>query len=70
MNWQYWIVILLVGLCFAEVSRRIYLFFRRSQSNNNPCDNCASGCELRDLMDKKKKECKENQAPPKKNCCG
>jgi hypothetical protein len=27
MNWQYWIVILLVGLCFAEVSRASIFFF-------------------------------------------
>ncbi|WP_321332694.1 hypothetical protein [uncultured Bacteroides sp.] len=70
MNWQNWVVIILVILCFGEVSRRIYLFFRRAEDNDNPCANCASGCELKDMMEKKQKKCKDKATKSKKNCCG
>ena len=70
MNWQDWVVIILVVLCFGEISRRIYLFFRRSQSNDNPCANCTSGCDLKDLAEKKKKRGKGSATKAKKNCCG
>ncbi len=32
-------------------------FFRRVKENDNPCASCASGCELKDMMEKKRKEC-------------
>ncbi|WP_321480480.1 hypothetical protein [uncultured Bacteroides sp.] len=70
MNWQEWIVIILVILCFGEILRRIYLFFLRSKENDDPCANCASGCELKDLLDEKKKKCRDKPVKPKKNCCG
>lgn len=34
-----------------------YFFFRRTRENQNPCDSCVSGCELKDMMDKKRGEC-------------
>ena len=57
MNWQEWVVGLLIVLCVARILYGIYLFFRRVKENDNPCASCASGCELKDMMEKKQKEC-------------
>ena len=46
MNWQEWVVGLLIVLCVARILYGIYLFFRRVKENDNPCASCASGCEL------------------------
>ena len=56
MNWQEWVVGLLIVLCVARILYGIYLFFRRVKENDNPCASCASGCELKDMMEKKQKE--------------
>ena len=53
-NWQEWVVGVLVVLCIARVVYGIFLFFRRTRENQNPCDSCVSGCELKDMMDKKR----------------
>lgn len=44
-------------------------FFRRVKENDNPCASCASGCELKDMMEKKQKECSSKKKNTKKNCC-
>ena len=56
-NWQDWVVGVLVVLCIARVIYGIFRFFRRTRENQNPCDSCVSGCELKDMMDKKRGEC-------------
>ena len=53
-NWQDWVVGVLVVLCIARVIYGIFRFFRRTRENQNPCDSCVSGCELKDMMDKKR----------------
>ena len=70
MNWQEWVVGLLIILCVARILYGIYVFFRRVKENDNPCASCASGCELKDMMDKKRKECSSKKKKTKKNCCG
>ena len=52
-NWQDWVVGVLVVLCIARVIYGIFRFFRRTRENQNPCDSCVSGCELKDMMEKK-----------------
>ena len=47
-NWQEWVVGVLVVLCIARVVYGIFLFFRRTRENQNPCDSCVSGCELKE----------------------
>ena len=42
MNWQEWVVGLLIVLCVARILYGIYLFFRRVKENDNPCASCAS----------------------------
>lgn len=69
MNWQEWVVGLLIVLCVARILYGIYLFFRRVKENDNPCASCASGCELKDMMEKKQKECSSKKKNTKKNCC-
>ena len=56
-NWQDWVVGVLVVLCIARVIYGIFRFFRRTRENQNPSDSCVSGCELKDMMDKKRGEC-------------
>ena len=57
INWQEWVVGVLVVLCIARIIYGIFLFFRRTRENKNPCDSCVSGCELKDMLEKKRKEC-------------
>ena len=40
------------------------------ESDHNPCDSCASGCELKNLYDKKRAECSGVTKKKKKSCCG
>lgn len=56
-NWQEWVVGVLIVLCIARVIYGIYLFFRRTRESENPCDSCVSGCDLKDMMEKKRQEC-------------
>lgn len=70
MSWQEWIVALLVVLCVLRIVYGLYRFFRRSRANDNPCANCVSGCELKDMMQKRQQECRDRQKSKKKNCCG
>ena len=70
MNWQEWVVGLLIVLCVVRLVYSLRLFFRRARNNDNPCANCASGCELKDMMEKRKDECREKKRSTKKNCCG
>ena len=69
-NWQDWVVGVLVVLCIARVIYGIFRFFRRTRENQNPCDSCVSGCELKDMIDKKRGECDVKKKSTKKNCCG
>ena len=56
-NWQEWVVGVLVVLCIVRLVYGIYTFFRRTRDSGNPCDSCVSVCVLKDMMDKKRKEC-------------
>ena len=69
-SWQEWVVALLLLLCAVRIGMSIYSFFHRVKENGNPCDSCASGCELKRQLDKKQQECKVTKKHPKKNCCG
>ena len=66
MNWQEWVVGLLIILCVARILYGIYVFFRRVKENDNPCASCASGCELKDMMEKKRKECSSKKKRQRK----
>ena len=65
-NWQDWVVGVLVVLCIARVIYGIFRFFRRTRENQNPCDSCVSGCELKDMIDKKRGECDVKKKSKKK----
>lgn len=66
MNWQEWVVGLLIILCVSRILYGIYVFFRRVKENDNPCASCASGCELKDMMEKKRKECSSKKKRQRK----
>lgn len=69
-GWQEWGVALLLVLCILRLGVRLRAFFRGMKNNNNPCDSCSSGCELKSQLGKKQQECKVNQSSGKKKCCG
>ena len=66
-NWQEWVVGVLIVLCIARVIYGIYLFFRRTRESENPCDSCVSGCDLKDMMEKKRQECGVKKKSTKQN---
>lgn len=69
-NWQNWVVALILLLCIIRIGQSIYAFFRRMKDKRNPCENCATGCELKQLYDKKRAACSDERKETKKNCCG
>lgn len=69
-NWQNWVVVLVLLLCAFRIGQNIYSFFRRVKEKRNPCENCVTGCELKQLYDKKRAECSGKPKETKKNCCG
>ena len=50
-SWQEWVVALLLLLCAVRIGMSIYSFFHRVKENDNPCDSCASGCELKNVVE-------------------
>lgn len=69
-NWQEWIALALVALCVLRMLYGFLQFFRRARKSQSPCDSCVSGCELKDMLDKKRQECVEAPKNKKKKCCG
>ena len=69
-NWQNWAVALILLLCIVRIGQSIYSFFRGVKEKRNPCANCATGCELKNLYEKKRSECSEERKETKKKCCG
>lgn len=49
-NWQNWLVILIVILSFGWVAYKLYQFIMRAKRKESPCDSCATGCSLRDMI--------------------
>ena len=60
-NWQNWAVALILLLCIVRIGQSIYSFFRGVKEKRNPCANCATGCELKNLYEKKRSECSEER---------
>ncbi|MEG1563496.1 MAG: hypothetical protein RR365_07185 [Bacteroides sp.] len=69
-DWQDWAVALVMVFTLTRIAYLCYSFFRQAKKNKNPCANCASGCALKDQLEKKRQECKEAKPLAKKNCCG
>ena len=70
INWQEWVVGVLVVLCIARIIYGIFLFFRHTRENKNPCDSCVGDCELKVMLEKNRKERGVKKKSTKKNCCG
>lgn len=69
-NWQEWVVGLLLLLCLFRIGQSVRVFFHRVKEKKNPCENCTTGCELKQLYDKKRSKCSEDRENTNKNCCG
>ena len=50
INWQEWVVGVLVVLCIARIIYGIFLFFRHTRENKNPCDSCVVAVKLNFLV--------------------
>ena len=70
INWQQWAVAVLLLLCIIRIGWKTYTFFRQTKGNGNPCANCVTGCDLKQLMDKKRAECSVTKKEKKKKHCG
>lgn len=68
-HWQEWVVGVLVVLCAFRIIYSVFVFFRRTKENKNPCATCVSGCDLKDMMEKKREECKGKEKVQRKKCC-
>jgi uncharacterized protein YpmB len=51
------IVILVLLFAVIIVAIKIFSSIKKITLSENPCKNCAQKCELKQLMDKKQKEC-------------
>ncbi len=69
MTLQDVIVYIIVACCFFWVIRRTLFWWRRAEKNDNPCASCVSGCDLKRMMDEKRRECQINQKATDKKCC-
>lgn len=65
-NWQNWAVALILLLCIVRIGQRVYAFFMKVKEKRNPCENCATGCELKQLYEKKRSECSDGKKEIKK----
>ena len=52
-----------------RIGQRVYAFFMKVKEKRNPCENCATGCELKQLYEKKRLECSDGKKEIKKKCC-
>ena len=68
-NWQNWAVALILLLCIVRIGQRVYAFFMKVREKRNPCENCATCCELKQLYEKKRSECSDGKKEIKKKCC-
>jgi hypothetical protein len=58
MNTQEMAVFALVLLCLCYV---LYRIFGKKKKGGSPCDNCSTGCELHNMMLKKREECEKQK---------
>ena len=70
IDWQSWVVILLLLFCSVRISISIYSFFRNSNKRDNPCAHCTSTCNLKRKPDKKHKDLCPLTKKRRKSCCG
>ncbi|WP_300647729.1 hypothetical protein [uncultured Bacteroides sp.] len=69
-GWQHWAVAFILLLCIVRIGQGIYVFFRKVKEKHNPCENCITGCELKQLYEKKRSGCTQKKKEVKKKCCG
>lgn len=58
-TWQEWVVGLILVICAIQIVRIIYAFVKGAKKGDNPCANCASGCDLKHLYEEKKNICEQ-----------
>ena len=68
-NWQNWAVALILLLCIVRIGQRVYAFFMKVKEKRNSGKNCSTGCELKQLYEKKRSECSDCKKYFKKKCC-
>ena len=53
-NWQEWVVLVILLGCLFYLLNKIKTIFRRARKNENPCEGCASNCELKHQVQTKR----------------
>ena len=66
-NWQNWAVALILLLCIVRIGQSIYSFFRGVKEKRNPCANCATGCELKNLYRRNVRSVVKKEKKQRKN---
>ena len=70
LNWQDWVVALIVALCFVRVGMSVWNLYQRSrEAKSDPCSTCSQPCELKRLYEQKQAGCRGNEKKTKKSCC-
>lgn len=64
------ITYLILSACVLWVGKRIYQSIKQAKEEDNPCAHCASGCDLKRMMEEKQRQCKDKSRKKKKSCCG
>ncbi len=64
------IIYIILLACVLWIGRHIRQSARQMKEDDNPCAHCASGCDLRRMMEEKQQRCKEKSKKKKKSCCG
>lgn len=70
LDWQEWVVALLIIVCVVRVGYGISVFFRRSKKKESPCASCATGCALKIQLEQKAQNCEKEKPAKTKKCCG
>lgn len=70
MELQEIIISVIFLACIIWVGNHIYHYFRQVKDDDNPCAHCATGCDLKRMMEEKQQQCKDKSKKKKKSCCG
>lgn len=49
MNWQEYIVIIILAICLYRIARHFFRFFRDTEDGKNMCEQCTADCALRSV---------------------
>ena len=69
LEWQDWIVALIVLLCVGRLSVSLWHLYQKTTGAENPCAHCTEPCDIKRLYDQKVQNCCHGHKKTKKSCC-